>query len=92
MLDQYHQESLEYQMRNCYVQTERLAYLCGIHENPVLQISISEHPYHVEDYFLFPFQVFCLQLLHHYKIYPAKTNFEIRPPVVVNVFKITFPT
>lgn len=79
MPDQYHQESLEYQMRNCYVQKERLEYLCGIHKSPLFQINIFEHLYHVDDYFFFPFQFFSLHLLHHYRIYPAKKHFEIRP-------------
>ena len=76
MPDQCHQESLEYQMRNCYVQKESL---CGKHESPVVQINIFEHPCHVDDYFLSPFQVFSPHLLHQYKLYPAKRHFEIRP-------------
>ena len=83
MPDQYHQESLEYQMRNYCVQKERLVCLCGKRESPVFQINIFEHCCHVEDYFLFPFQVFSPHLLHHYKIYPAKKKIEIRPPSLV---------
>lgn len=72
MLDQFRQESLEYQMRNCYVQKERLEYLCGKSESLVVQINIFEHPCHMEDYILFHLQVFSLLLLHHYEIDPAK--------------------
>lgn len=97
MPDQYHQESLEYQMRNCFVQKERLVYLCQKceSESPVFQINIFEHPCHVENYFLFPFQVFSLHLLHHCKIYTTKKkkHFEIRPLflVLLGIFlEITF--
>ena len=67
-----HQESLECQMRNCYVLWQRLVHLFGKSEGLVVQINIFEHPCHLENYASFHPQVFSLYLLQHCEVYPAK--------------------
>lgn len=80
MPGQYHLESLEYQVKNCYVQRQRLVHLFGESEGLVAQINTFEHLCHVKTCVLFHPQVFSLQLLQHYEVCPAKKKvFKVSP-------------
>ena len=77
MSDQCHRGSLEYQMKNCCVQQQRLVHLYGKRASRVVQINIFEHPCHGENYVPFHPHVFSLYLLHHYEIYPVKKKLQV---------------